>query len=266
MSVAHNEDANRMADYYKEYITYSDFYLCERSRIVTTILYNVMKSASIDVVDIGCNAGELLSKLPASWNKVGIDLSRKALIVAHERVNAQFVLCDASRLPLLKGAFDLVICSEVLEHIANLESTMSQISHVIKKGGRLMVTVPNLVEIYGWILILSRFAFLLMTDVARIRSYIRTRTARTQGLHSCRLTSFESHVRILSPFAWRRIVTSQGEVLLTFGILLLPMKDILYRLFGARITRELLKLEDRLRVRAPFNLLSNGIGFIALRK
>jgi len=48
-----------------------------------------------------------------------------------------------ANLPFRGGAFDLVICHHALEHVEELESTLEEIRRVLKKDGRLFVSVPN---------------------------------------------------------------------------------------------------------------------------
>lgn len=50
---------------------------------------------------------------------------------------------DAHRLPFPDGAFDLVIVSEVLEHIPDDRSAIAEANRVLRSGGTLAVTVPR---------------------------------------------------------------------------------------------------------------------------
>ena len=50
---------------------------------------------------------------------------------------------DALDLPFPDGAFDRIICSEVLEHIWDDDRAIQQLVRVLRPGGRLAVTVPT---------------------------------------------------------------------------------------------------------------------------
>ena len=50
---------------------------------------------------------------------------------------------DATRLPFADNTFDRVVTSEVLEHIQNDVSAISELHRVLKPGGTLGVTVPT---------------------------------------------------------------------------------------------------------------------------
>lgn len=54
------------------------------------------------------------------------------------------LVCDAASLPLEDHFFDYVLCSEVLEHVTNPQQVISEISRVLKPGGKLLFSVPYL--------------------------------------------------------------------------------------------------------------------------
>jgi 2-polyprenyl-3-methyl-5-hydroxy-6-metoxy-1,4-benzoquinol methylase len=72
------------------------------------------------IIDIGCGEGTLLKDI-ISWKKnitvAGVDISETALTIAKKKVKeGKFYLLDIQR-DSLDERFDLVICSEVLEHL-----------------------------------------------------------------------------------------------------------------------------------------------------
>lgn len=50
---------------------------------------------------------------------------------------------DAMTLPFADGAFDKIVCSEVLEHVVDDEQAMRELFRVLKDGGQLAVSVPT---------------------------------------------------------------------------------------------------------------------------
>ncbi len=63
------------------------------------------------------------------------------------------VQANALSLPFPDGAFDRVICSEVLEHIPDDEGAMRELSRVLRPGGTMAVTVPRFgPELINWAL------------------------------------------------------------------------------------------------------------------
>jgi SAM-dependent methyltransferase len=54
--------------------------------------------------------------------------------------------CDMRRVP--RGAFDAVLCFEVLEHLASPDRALAAIADVLRPGGKLLVTVPHLSRLH----------------------------------------------------------------------------------------------------------------------
>jgi SAM-dependent methyltransferase len=60
---------------------------------------------------------------------------------------------DALRLPFPDGAFDKVICAEVLEHLGDDASAMAELARVLRPGGTLAISVPRYgPEVVNWTL------------------------------------------------------------------------------------------------------------------
>jgi ubiquinone/menaquinone biosynthesis C-methylase UbiE len=56
--------------------------------------------------------------------------------------NIQFRTADLTDLPFADSSYDLIICSDVLEHIKEDELAFYHLGRVLKKGGTLLITVP----------------------------------------------------------------------------------------------------------------------------
>jgi ubiquinone/menaquinone biosynthesis C-methylase UbiE len=94
------------------------------------------------LLDCGCGEGHLLSQV--NGIEYGVDLSDVSLERARERnPDADIRKADICSLPFDDELFEIVICSEVLEHIDNYRKAISEIVRVAKSGGRIIITVPN---------------------------------------------------------------------------------------------------------------------------
>ncbi len=96
------------------------------------------------LLDIGCNRGSYAS-VYSGGSVVGVDISLTALRAAAERVpRGSFVLADAQQLSCLaSSAFDVVLCSEVLEHLLAPDRVFQACYRVLRPGGTLLLTTPN---------------------------------------------------------------------------------------------------------------------------
>lgn len=95
------------------------------------------------ILDVGCGGGYVATNIDGRL-LVGIDISAQAIGAAHHRgSDAVFAVGDAERLPFADASFDLVIMSEVLEHLPNGRAGFGEAARVMKPGGRLVITGPN---------------------------------------------------------------------------------------------------------------------------
>jgi ubiquinone/menaquinone biosynthesis C-methylase UbiE len=72
------------------------------------------------------------------------DISIKAMKVAkNERPTSDFIVLDAQRLPFRSGAFDSVLCKDILEHLPNDKQCADEIYRVLNIEGTVGVWVPS---------------------------------------------------------------------------------------------------------------------------
>ena len=93
------------------------------------------------VIDIGCGEGFVINSLNFP-GIVGVDISKNALKIAKER-NQNCNLCAGSifDLSFKKESFDLVIATEVLEHLDKPEIALGEIKRISRKY--CLFSVPN---------------------------------------------------------------------------------------------------------------------------
>ena len=101
----------------------------------------------LSILDCGCSSGWLSNKLTEFGKVTGIDFSEKAVAVAKIQFpNVDFRTMDitskdAERLG--KESFDLIVSSEVMEHIIHHTLFIEQLSFLLKNDGILLLTTPN---------------------------------------------------------------------------------------------------------------------------
>jgi 2-polyprenyl-6-hydroxyphenyl methylase/3-demethylubiquinone-9 3-methyltransferase len=105
---------------------------------------------AIRVLDLGCGGGLATACLAERGAKaVGLDLSQASLRVAHRHTRGKvqpepvFACGGAEALPFADASFDIVWCTDVLEHLADVPTAMAQIVRVLKPGGLLLYDTIN---------------------------------------------------------------------------------------------------------------------------
>lgn len=120
------------------------------------VVYQMLPQLSSDlyILEIGCGAGLLCHDLAQVAKMVaGIDISYFVLDFAHKVKeylkcgNLSFHLGDAETLMFQDQVFDIVISSEVLEHLISPEKSLSEIRRVIKDDGTVILSTPCAVSL-----------------------------------------------------------------------------------------------------------------------
>ena len=95
-------------------------------------------------LDIGC--GENPYTFQKYFNNyIGMDIDINVLKkVSQDLPNASLICASGSRAPFRDESFDLIICTEVLEHLKNPEEMVSEISRVLTRGGKAIISIPSL--------------------------------------------------------------------------------------------------------------------------
>ena len=96
------------------------------------------------LLDIGCATGALIFHLrERGWRVTGVEISPSAEYARRERA------LDVRGLPLEENhfpsaSFDIVLASHLIEHLNDPRSFVREVKRILKNGGRLLVTTPNI--------------------------------------------------------------------------------------------------------------------------
>jgi SAM-dependent methyltransferase len=110
------------------------------------------------VLDLGCGTGELARSLGAAGLRVtGCDISRQMLQRAARdraaRDSVGWVRLDPGwrSLPFAAARFDVVVASSVLEYVAEPATVLRECARVLRPGGVVLYTVPDLRHPVRWL-------------------------------------------------------------------------------------------------------------------
>lgn len=127
----------------------------EEQEVLKEINWNNKK-----VLDAGCGTG-LLAYLIAKKGALvtGVDYALEAIKIAkssHRHPNLNFLCCDFSD---IKEKYDVIISVGTLEHTDNPFEVLKKLKSKLNKSGRLIITCPNWLNPYGYILLTLRYLF-----------------------------------------------------------------------------------------------------------
>ena len=96
------------------------------------------------LLDVGCGDGHFAATCLPGGADVGIDPSQQSTAEAARTGAYRMVArCSAASLPFGDESFAAVVSNCVIEHIPPLERALSEMSRVLRPGGRLVITVPS---------------------------------------------------------------------------------------------------------------------------
>ncbi|MBN1465779.1 methyltransferase domain-containing protein [candidate division KSB1 bacterium] len=112
-----------------------------RGRLRKRFVIEWLRAQTGALLEIGTNRGMYLHYYEGV--RVGVDLSQSALQRARRGASVFYAVADAERLCFKSGAFDRVLCSELLEHCFHPAAVFDSIYQVLKSGGCALLTTPN---------------------------------------------------------------------------------------------------------------------------
>lgn len=115
-----------------------------RRDAIRKLIRSLRLPVTADVLEIGCSGGPLQQILlnDGYTQLTGIDISENAIALAHSRGLANVSVMDGASLSFADNSFDLLLASDVLEHIEDEAQAVREWCRVLRPGGRMIVFVP----------------------------------------------------------------------------------------------------------------------------
>jgi SAM-dependent methyltransferase len=130
------------------------------ARLQLTRLVAGQPGVPLSIVDAGCGDGAFLDRLAKHLDRplttyIGLDYSPHQLAKAAQ-LPYEFRQCDLGvGIPLPDHSVDIVHASEVIEHLVNPDLLLTEAARVLRPGGHVLITTPNLHAWYNRVLFLA---------------------------------------------------------------------------------------------------------------
>lgn len=239
-------DSLSIGNYSKNYETWK-----RAQNIIACYKQEVSRQDSpLKILDMGCSYGLytlLLRAMPGLSKRFlfyGVDISAGDIFLA-EKIrkilgfnDVNFIVADLENTALADSSFDIVICAEVIEHIADSEGFLSRLRGIVKPGGAVIITTPN-----------KQNAFL---KLKKIFSFMPKSKEINLGYKSIHQPEENMHVAVRGVNEWIGLIKKSGlkiEAIKRGGLLRGgPKYDAYPALFGMSL------ILDRLLDYLPFTL------------
>lgn len=118
-----------------------------RRAVIRALLGRAGTAGDLQLLDAGCGTGRNMLEFAALGSVQGVDPSPDAIEFCRRRGLEAVREGRLESLPFEDGSFDLILATDVLEHIRDDRVALRELRRVAAPQGRLLVTVPA----YRWL-------------------------------------------------------------------------------------------------------------------
>jgi ubiquinone/menaquinone biosynthesis C-methylase UbiE len=125
--------------------------------VLATIQQAVKELGARRVLEIGVGAGDVLSALSGTFERLGLDPSRGMLSIASQHGDLLLTRSFAEALPFADESIDLAYSVDVVHHIVDRNAAAREIARVLRPGGRALIATDSADDIAARVPLASHF-------------------------------------------------------------------------------------------------------------
>lgn len=91
------------------------------------------------LLDFGCGSKPYRELFTGVDEYIGTDMENEGHNHENEDIDVYY---DGKNLPFESNLFDAILCSEVLEHVPDLNHSLSELSRILRVNGKILITTP----------------------------------------------------------------------------------------------------------------------------
>jgi ubiquinone/menaquinone biosynthesis C-methylase UbiE len=119
-------------------------------KILQAVVFQVEATApriSGRYLDIGAGHGDLIRRITQQFPVVPTACDYTSNLMRFPGLAVDVVDLNSAALPYAEASFDLITCTEVIEHIEHYRQTFREVFRVLKPGGLFVMTTPNVLNL-----------------------------------------------------------------------------------------------------------------------
>ena len=190
------------------------------------------------------------------YDESNVDRQKKNLSRFSEELNKKIIVSqgDLTNIALEDNTIDIIVCSEVIEHIDDYQKALAELYRVLKPGGRMIFSMPNKNSAF-WLY--DKLIYYLVKIVRKIKKKPMDESGYSFWERSRHWSFSSEKIRTINTRAGFQIIEESGISLVVFN-------EWVYRkLVWNRLFKSLHKIEEGLANRIP---RLTGIYFLVLEK
>ena len=127
------------------------WWFTERRRLFARIISGLGLPADARILDIGTSTGTNLRMLRdlGFTHCEGLDQSQEAVRWCAEKGYGKVTIGDVCHLPFPDREFDLILATDIIEHVDDDAGALREIQRTLKDDGRTLITVPAFMVLWG---------------------------------------------------------------------------------------------------------------------
>lgn len=136
--------AKQLRNYYQNFNYKTGFITEGLIRKEAKQMLKILSKYKGELLDVGCGGGFYLDEAQKmGWHVTGVEMSRQLVQHARKILGLRVLNGEFIKVKLMKK-FDVIIMSQVIEHLVNPGPSLNKIKILLKKNGVLYIATPNI--------------------------------------------------------------------------------------------------------------------------